>query len=331
MPSISKPRPTAPQGKCEIVEQASRWFVRLQAEADDATVHEWKQWYQADPEHAAAWQGFAALHEALPDGRRSQDSAQAAAVKAVANRQGRREHLKLILSTLAIGLTASGTYRYANNNGWMADYRTRVGEQRAVRIGAAATPLLLNTNTAIDIKPNGRFTDVHLYSGELWLNDTRQHAAADIRVLTHDAVIEPSSAQLLVRCLRDEASPYTFAALRKGYASITTSRQVKGEMHADQMLRITGDRMFVQSGLPDREFAWTNGVLVADGMRLGEFLAELARYRPGLLSCAPELENLPITGTFRIQNTDLVLEALAASENLKLDYRTRYWVKVLPA
>jgi transmembrane sensor len=89
--------------------------------------------------------------------------------------------------------------------------------------------------------------------------------------------------------------------------------------------------MFVQSGLPDREFAWTNGVLVADGMRLGEFLAELARYRPGLLSCAPELENLPITGTFRIQNTDLVLEALAASQNLKLDYRTRYWVKVLPA
>ena len=33
--------------------------------------------------------------------------------------------------------------------------------------------------------------------------------------------------------------------------------------------------------------AWTHGMLMADAMPLAAFCAELSRYRPGLLQCAP--------------------------------------------
>jgi len=327
---MAKPAAASPRTR-DIVAQASSWFVRLQAGADERTVREWETWRLADPEHAAVWQRFAALHDLLPDGSRPRDKAQAAAIEAVAGTLGRRTHLKLILSTLTVGLAASGGYRYASGSGWLADYQTQVGEQRSFDIGAGHASLLLNTDTAVDIKENGRFTDVHLYAGELLLNDTGRTSAADIRVVTRDAIIEPRNANLLVRCLRADAVPHTFAALGTGSARITTPAQVRQDMHAGQMLRIAGGRIIPQDGRPDREFAWTQGVLVADDMRLADFLEQLGRYRPGFLRCAPGLENLRVTGTFRIQNTDRVLQVLAESLRLRLEYRTRYWVTVVPA
>lgn len=48
-----------------------------------------------------------------------------------------------------------------------------------------------------------------------------------------------------------------------------------------------------------REPSWGVGALEADDMRLGHFIAELSRYRPGLLRCASEVAELRISGSTR--------------------------------
>ncbi|MCF5387007.1 sugar ABC transporter substrate-binding protein, partial [Pseudomonas syringae] len=51
---------------------------------------------------------------------------------------------------------------------------------------------------------------------------------------------------------------------------------------------------------------------------------------PGLLRWEPALENLRVTGSFRLDNTDRVLSLLAASLPVDVQMRTRYWVTLVP-
>ena len=79
-----------------------------------------------------------------------------------------------------------------------------------------------------------------------------------------------------------------------------------------------------------RQAAWTEGVLHAEHMPLSELLAELGRYRRGHLSCDPALADLPVSGTFTLDDTDRILAALASELPLEVNHVTRYWVVLRP-
>ena len=55
---------------------------------------------------------------------------------------------------------------------------------------------------------------------------------------------------------------------------------------------------------------------------------ELARYRRGRLACDASVARRPVTGTYRLDDIDAVLESLCASHGLQVTYFTRYWATV---
>ena len=77
--------------------------------------------------------------------------------------------------------------------------------------------------------------------------------------------------------------------------------------------------------------AWSQGMLTVLDWRLADFLAELGRYRAGVLRCAPAIADLRLSGAFRIDDTDTVLDNLRQSLAVNVRYVTRYWVTVEPA
>ena len=78
--------------------------------------------------------------------------------------------------------------------------------------------------------------------------------------------------------------------------------------------------------------AWTQGMLLADGMPLGVLAAELARYRKGVLRCDPAVANLRVSGTFPLADTDRSLAMLAATYPVVVASRLGgYWVTLGPA
>ena len=62
--------------------------------------------------------------------------------------------------------------------------------------------------------------------------------------------------------------------------------------------------------------------------RLGDFIAELSRYRRGVLRCAPSVASLRLSGAFRIDGTDTILENLSQSLPVSVRFVTRYWASV---
>ena len=72
------------------------------------------------------------------------------------------------------------------------------------------------------------------------------------------------------------------------------------------------------------------GTLLAKDMPLGEVIAELARYRPGVLRCDPAVAGMPVSGALSLTDTDAALDLLARSLPLRIERRTRYWVSFGP-
>jgi transmembrane sensor len=69
-------------------------------------------------------------------------------------------------------------------------------------------------------------------------------------------------------------------------------------------------------------------VLYAEEMRLADMLAEVARYRSGVLRCDPAVAQLRVSGVFQLDDTDRILAVLAQTLPVRVDARTRYWVTV---
>ncbi|AVJ29272.1 FecR domain-containing protein [Achromobacter spanius] len=304
-----------------IVAEAAGWLVRLDHAGDSAAMQAWQQWHDADPRHAEVWRRFSHIRQTVPDGLRRVDLPAARALRVAADCHPRRRALKLLIGGAGVGLLAAAGYQQADRAGWLAAYRTGVGEQRRIGLADDVT-LMMNTGTALDLTVAPTGVDVRLLAGEIMLEGIASESA--LRVTTCHGEVSAVRARLAIR-LQHGA---TRVALDQGEAQVQTRGNLLSRMQAGDTGRFSSDRIEAHDRQAARDFAWAQGVLIADNMRLVDFLAELARYREGLVRCDDAVANVRVNGTFRVQQTDRVLEALAAAHNLKLAYRTRYWVTV---
>jgi len=92
-----------------------------------------------------------------------------------------------------------------------------------------------------------------------------------------------------------------------------------------------GSLKAMRKGSGDRYGQNSSGKLVAEGMRVADFVEEIARYRRGFTLHDDAVADLTVSGVFSLEDTDRALRGLAASLPVALRYRTDYWVKVVPA
>ena len=71
-------------------------------------------------------------------------------------------------------------------------------------------------------------------------------------------------------------------------------------------------------------------MLLADDMRLGDFVVELSRYRRGYLGCAPQVADLRLVGAFPLADTGRVLRALAETLPVRIHRPLPWWVSIEP-
>ncbi len=102
-------------------------------------------------------------------------------------------------------------------------------------------------------------------------------------------------------------------------------------LQAGQRARFDNRHVMPPEALQTDDASWTEGVIVASSMRLDAFLAEVSRYRRGTIRCDPGIADLRLSGTYPLDDTDRILNALANALPVRIDYRTRYWVTVQSA
>lgn len=309
------------------VDQAIEWLVRLRFSQPTAqTEQRFQRWLQQHPHNALAWQRVEAMSDefaGLPRelSRRTLDNSQR-------QRIGRRDGLKLLGLFAAIGGLAWTNRDTLGLPALMADTRTATGEQRVLNADDGSR-IRLNTDSAIDLHFDARQRLLSLIRGEVSIE-----AGTDKRPLmvqTRDGVLGASGARLLVR----EREDGTLLAVRQGavslYAGATMNSAPLHVARAGEALLFTAQGEIRYPQLHGDPWAWSEGVLSVQQMPLGEFVAEVSRYRPGLIRCDEAVAGLKVSGTYQLADTDQILALIAQALPIRVDYRTRYWVSVSPA
>jgi len=248
----------------------------------------------------------------------------------------------VLRSLAALGVAAPAAWlgwRHAPWQGWTAGYATATGERREAVL-ADGSRLTLNTATALDVAWSDAQRLVRLHRGEVYV-----HTAPDAPGAHRPFIVETPQGRLralgtrfVVRIEDDGGAPRTRLTVLE-YRVEATPRGGGAPLIVDAgqhtVLGAAGAAPPASNALlplaaPDGAPGWLHGVLYADGMRLDAFLAELARYRPGVVRCAPEVADLRISGAFQLADTDYVLALLRETLPVQVLLRTRWWVTVAP-
>ncbi|MPQ84979.1 FecR family protein [Pseudomonas sp. MAFF 730085] len=308
-----------------IIQQAANWLTQLQDEnVSDADRQAYTTWYHADPRHAVAIERMRCLwgdFETLPA-----QPARIALNHAFAAPRTRGAQVLGVLGGV-LGVVLCGWLGVQQLPVWMADQRTGVGERRHIAL-EDGSQLQLNSNSAVDVKFDGHQRVIELLQGELWV-DVAKDAQRPFVVRTDQGTATALGTRYLVKRAADGSTVVTV---------IESTVAVKGQA-AQGVNVVAGQRSVLDHGRaqapqaignadPD---AWTRGLLKVNDQPLSEVLQTLASYRHGLLRFdAQALQNLRVSGVFKLDDTAAALSALADNLPIQVEYFTDLLVVVKP-
>ncbi|MBS4086504.1 FecR domain-containing protein [Pseudomonas rustica] len=307
----------------DVAEQAMHWHLELQEpEVSEATLAAWMRWRQAHPVHEHAWQRAEVFARRMRD-LRSPDQ-RPLAHAALRPTLSRRSALKQLSVLFAAGAGAWAMKDTALVQDWRADYYSQVGEQKSFTL-ADNTQIQLNTDSAINVVFERESRRIKLLRGELLV--TR----ADGRLLSVDTAqgrLESALARFSVR----QRAGFTQVSVYQGTLAINPSRLPHQPitLKAGEQISFSAGEIFSRQAIALTTPAWSQGMLVAQGQRLADFLGDLSRYRQGHLACDPRLADLRVSGTFPLGNTEKIIFAVADTLQLEVQQFTRYWVTLKP-
>lgn len=309
-----------------IAQEAARWYVLfLSGKATPADWQAWREWYASDPDHERAW-----THLSQADAR-LRSVAGPAAYEALSAARGGATRRVLVCGALA-GVVAGPLLWAAGRSAWLQrapDYATGVGERRDVVL-ADDTRITLNAESALDVAYAAERV-VRLRRGEACF--TTGHAAAyagrDFVVDTPPGRVRALGTRFVVRHEDDTVR----VAVLEGAVELLPrdAGSAARRLDAGAMARLhRGGAEAAQPVSADAD-SWLRGELAADDMPVARFLAELSRYRPGLVSCDTRAGALRISGLFPLADTDRALDALGRLLPVTVRRITPYWVVVTAA
>jgi len=313
---------TAARPDAKAVKQAIQWLLRLRESGHEPTLQQQcAQWRSAHHEHEQAWQRVMHLHQDLD--LRSIPGAGLAlqTLETSQQRLHRRQALKLLGGIVMAG---SATWLAKDLDAisvWASDYATGTGERRVLTLPDGSL-MQLNTRSAVDLAFNEQQRMVRLKQGELMMTCNSRHP---VRVQTHDALLEGVEGRFAAYqdndCTRVSVSHGKVAVHRPGNGQLLW-------IESGQNWRLDAQGAHRLAHLGMDPMAWTEGLIVTQDMRLSDFLAQVSRYRHGYLGCSDEVADLRLSGVFRLEDPEQLIQLLPQTLPVRLSQRTRWWVRV---
>ncbi len=233
---------------------------------------------------------------------------------------------------LWLGTAGVGSLLVSRTQTWqqtVADYRTGTGEQRAVYL-ADGTHIMLNTYSAIDVAFDAQHRTIRLITGDILITTHPVHTLiSDPRpfiVETAEGCIRALGTRFTV----SQRKGRTHVAVLEHAVEVTLAAAPDRQyiLPAGQQLSFTRHTLNNATTLDKQTTGWTQGQIIADNIRLGDFITDLGRYRTGLLRCDPAVAELRLSGVFPLDDTDRILETLPSVLPVRVRLLTRYWVIV---
>ncbi|MBT0623701.1 FecR domain-containing protein [Pseudomonas fluorescens] len=305
-----------------LIDSATRWYVLLRS--GEATAADWQRyhhWRAADPRHDA-------LCRQLETRLGVFQVAQAQGVSGKVLQQAldapssRRHVLQVALAGAGVAMGAALLSKPMGLADLTADIRTGTGERRTVTL-ADGSELLLNAQSAADIQFDPQRRLVRLREGEL-LASVASDRNRPFLIQTEQAQVRAYGNRFVLR-------------ERQGQGQVVA---LDGALEID---RQSGERLQLAAGHEvhfDRAgfgpvqvssagaTAWIDGFLQVRDRPLAEVIDALRPYHTGVLRLDPSVAGLRVSGLYRLDNPQQILDTLARTLPIHITRRTGLWVTV---
>lgn len=311
----------------DVIDNATRWIVLLRSgHASEADWQAYRQWRAQDPRHE---QLCAQLETRL--GVFKVPIAQGVSGKVLQqalNTPGtsRRKLLQGALACTGVALGASLLVSQRTALGELtADVSTGTAERRTVSL-PDGSELFLNAKSAVDLDFSGPHRIVRLLDGELRVK-VAVNPATPFQLVTPQALIQVLGSDLTVREREGQglvvALKGALQIARQGLETLQlqTGHEVSYDRHGFSPVRV------MSLGAA----AWVDGLLEVRDVPLAQIIEALRPYRGGVLRIDPAVAELRVSGMFRLDKTEQVLDTLARTLPIQVLRRSDYWVTVTSA
>jgi len=311
-----------------VAQAAIDWWVKLQSgEGGADTVDACSRWREADSRHDAAWmrlEGFAHAVRDIPSdfAHAHLVGTSAAGVDKTARGRQRRALLKGMAGVAVLAGSGMAAHEWTPWQRWVADYSTSVGERRRVML-AADIQMDLASDTAVSSALRNGQRQLTLLRGQMGISV--QHADGSIPLLVNVGESHVEAVNARFSLLRQSSGMRL--DIYEGSLRVDT-------LEAGARLLSAGTALYRQQGAwhegPAQQngAAWIEGLLVANDDRLSVVVAQLARYRRGVLSVSPEIEGLSVSGVFPLDDTDRALDMLAHALPITIKRWGGWWTRI---
>ena len=311
----------------DVIDNATRWIVLLRSgHASEADWQAYRQWRTQDPRHeqlcAQLETRLGVFKVPIAQGVSGKVLQQALTTPGTS----RRKLLQGALACTGVALGASLLVSQRTALGELtADVSTGTAERRTVSL-PDGSELYLNAKSAVDLDFSGPHRIVRLLDGELRVK-VAVNPATPFQLVTPQALIHVLGSDLTVR----EREGQGLVVALKGALQI--ARQGLENLQLQSGHEVSYDRYGFS---PVRVMslgaaAWVDGLLEVRDVPLAQIIEALRPYRGGVLRIDPAVAELRVSGMFRLDKTEQVLDTLARTLPIQVPRRSDYWVTVTSA
>ena len=308
----------------ELIDSATRWYVLLRS--GQATAGDWQrfeQWRAADPRHDALCRQ---LESRL--GMFQVPQAQGVSGKvlqqALEASSSRRHVLQVALAGagVAVGAALLAKPLGVPLTELTADIRTGTGERRAVTLDDGSE-LLLNAQSAADIQFDPQRRLIRLREGEL-LAKVASDRIRPFLIQTDQTRLRTYGNRFLVR----EREGLGQVVALNGAVEIDGQNGERLQLAAGHEVHYDRAGFGPVQASSSGATAWVDGFLQVRDRPLAEVIDALRPYHNGVLRLDPSVAGLRVSGLYRLDNPQQILDTLARTLPIHITRRTGLWVTV---
>lgn len=308
----------------KVLQQAAEWFALLQLDTDDEQRRNWQAWLAAHDDHRRAWQYVEMVSQRFNPLKTA--PAQQPAVNTLQKLQqkniGRRQLMNGVVSVFGFGILGWFGLRVTPLPELVtvlaADYRTATGEIRNFTL-SDHTHIWLNTASALNTDYQTDVRRLQLVRGEV-LIDTAQDPRPFV-VDTAQGRLRALGTRFTVQLIGEQI----LLSVYEGAVKITTANFTR-IINAGEQTRFSSNALDDIVSADAARNTWSQGILLADDISLGELISELGRYHHEHIGVTPAVADLRVLGGYPINDLDKTLAMLESALPIKVKRSMNWWI-----
>lgn len=309
----------------ELIDSATQWYVLLRS--GQATAQDWQryhQWRAADPRHDALCRQLE-TRLGVFQVPQAQGVSGKVVQQALEAPSSRRQVLQIALAGAGVAVGAVLLVKPMGLSELTADVRTGTGERRTVTLDDGSE-LLLNAQSAADIQFDPQRRLVRLREGEL-LAKVASDRLRPFLIQTDQARLRAYGNRFLVR----EREGQGQVVALNGAVEIDGQNGERLQLAAGHEVHYDRTGFGPMQASSSGATAWVDGFLQVRDRPLAEVIDALRPYHQGVLRLDPAVAELRVSGLYRLDNPQQILDTLARTLPIHITRRTGLWVTVSAA